>query len=145
MSAKTEFPLTREQMLLCRQRVGEITKHLSDLGVERLDDKMLVASKICSLLSEVDIEAFLPDIEKTEEGKVRVVKMASDCVAKVLQMFAVSLARFDFDRMKADVASATLKDAPRPPDAQGEPAAPAPAPEAKADDGNADGNETKGA
>lgn len=143
MSAKTEFPLTREQMLLCRQRVGEITKHLSDLGVERLDDKMLVASKICSLLSEVDIEAFLPDIEQTEEGRVRVVKMASDCVAKVLQMFAVSLARFDFDRMKADVAAQTLKDAPRPPDVQGEPAAPAP--EAKADDGNSDGNETKGA
>ena len=143
MNGKTEFPLTREQMLLCRQRVGEITKHLSDLGVERLDDKMLVASKICSLLSEVDIEAFLPDIEKTEEGKARVVKMASDCVAKVLQMFAVSLARFDFDRMKADVATATLKDAPRPPAEKGEHAAPAP--EAKADEGNADGNETKGA
>ena len=143
MNAKTEFPLTREQMLLCRQRVGEITKHLSDLGVERLDDKMLVASKICSLLSEVDIEAFLPDIEKTEEGQKRVVKMASDCVAKVLQMFAVSLAKFDFDRMKADVAAATLKDAPRPPEEKEE--TPSPAHEAKADEGDADGNEKKGA
>lgn len=130
-----ESPMSQEMLALGKQNLLAISQHLSDLGVERLDDKMLVASKICSLLAEVDCEAFAHGIERTKEGQERVIKMTSQCVAKVLQAFYVSLAKFDFEKMKADLAVAEklekdasgdadfLKDAPRP-----EASAPSPEP-----------------